>query len=104
MRVQVGVGAELACEVAAAGHLDLDDLGAQQRELVGAERPGEHVRQVEDADPCPALCSSSSGLSQLQRRTKGLGTSRSDEIQTHFVCRYSLMASVPDSRPMPDSL
>src|SRR5215211_2631170 len=39
-----------------------------------------------------------------QRRMKGLGTSRSLEIHTHLVCRYSLIASVPDSRPMPEFL
>src|SRR5438067_350490 len=39
-----------------------------------------------------------------QRRMKGLGTSRSLEIHTHLVCRYSLIASMPDSRPIPEFL
>ena len=105
-RVQGAVGAELAREVAAVGHLDLDDVGAEQGELVGAERPGENVGEVEDANPCQGsahrLLSCATG--GRQRFTNGLGTSGSDEIQTHFVCRYSLIASLPDSRPMPDSL
>jgi hypothetical protein len=29
--------------------LDLDDVGAHQRQLVRAERPRQHVRQVDDA-------------------------------------------------------
>ena len=45
----LGVRAEAAGEVAAAGLLDLDDLGAHEGELVGAERARQHVRQVEDA-------------------------------------------------------
>jgi hypothetical protein len=35
--------------VALAGLLDLDDLGAHVAEGHGAERPGEHARQVDDA-------------------------------------------------------
>lgn len=42
--------------------------------------------------------------SRCQRRMKGLGTSRSVEIHTHLVSRYSLIASAPDSRPMPERL
>lgn len=39
--------------------------------------------------------------SRRQRITKGFGTSVSVEIQTVLVCRYSLIASCPLSRPMP---
>ena len=101
-----GIGAELARQVAAVGHLDLDDVGAEQGQLVGAERTGQDVGQVEDADPASALLIGAflATRRRRQRCTNGFGTSRSEEIQTHLVCRYSLIVSVPDSRPMPDSL
>ncbi len=50
--LSVGVGAELAREVAAVGHLDLDHVRAQVRELMRAERSGEHVGEVDDAQAC----------------------------------------------------
>jgi hypothetical protein len=40
---------ETAGEVAIAGHFDLDDFSAEQTQLIAAERPGQHVRQVEHA-------------------------------------------------------
>jgi hypothetical protein len=48
--VEGGIGAELAREIAHAGRLHLDDLGAQQRELIGSERPCEHIGEIEDAN------------------------------------------------------
>ena len=39
-----------AAHVVPAGALDLDDVGAEQRQLVAAEGPGEHLREIEDAD------------------------------------------------------
>jgi hypothetical protein len=31
--------------------LDLDDVGPEHRQLIGRERAGQHVRDVDDADP-----------------------------------------------------
>jgi len=45
--IELGIGAELAREVARARHLDLDYLGAELRQLIAAERAGEHVGQIE---------------------------------------------------------
>ena len=45
-----GSGPEMPGEVTLPGHLHLHDLGAEQRELVGAVRPGEDVGQVEHPD------------------------------------------------------
>ena len=39
-----------AARLVAVARLDLDDVGAQERELVGAVRPGEVAGEVEDAD------------------------------------------------------
>ena len=39
-----------AGEIAAVGVLDLDHLGAEEREVQRGERTGEDVRQIEDAD------------------------------------------------------
>ena len=39
-----------AAHVVAARPLDLDDVGAEQRQLVAAERAREHLREIEDAD------------------------------------------------------
>src|SRR5205807_1974120 len=36
--------------VVAGLRLDLDDVGAEQRQLIGAERPGEIAGEIEDAD------------------------------------------------------
>jgi hypothetical protein len=48
--VEPRVGAQLAREVAVLGHLDLDHLGAQQGELIGAQRPRQNVGEVQHAD------------------------------------------------------
>lgn len=48
--VELGVGAQLAGQVAGARGFHLDDLGAHMGELVAAEGPGQHVGEVEDAD------------------------------------------------------
>src|SRR5580700_8834007 len=45
-----GIGAELAGEIARTGRLDLDDLGAQQCELIGPERPCQHIGEIEHAN------------------------------------------------------
>ena len=42
--------AQLAGQVAAVGVLDLDHLGAQQRQVHGGERAGQDVGQVQDPD------------------------------------------------------
>src|SRR5262249_22985269 len=49
--IEFGIGAELARQVAAAGHLDFDHLGAQLRELIAAERAGQHVGQIQHPRP-----------------------------------------------------
>ncbi len=41
---------ELARQVAALRRLDLDHIGAEQRQLIAAVRAGQHVGQIEDAD------------------------------------------------------
>ena len=46
--IELGIGAQLAGQIAGAGHLDLDHLGAEQRQLIAAERARKHVGQVED--------------------------------------------------------
>ena len=56
--VEVGIGAELAREVAGLRHLDLDDFRAEQRKFVGAQRTSEHIAQVKDADPGQGLAHS----------------------------------------------
>ena len=48
--VERRVRAEVAGQVAVARHLDLDDLGAEQHQLVAAVRAGQDVGQVEDPD------------------------------------------------------
>ena len=45
--IELGIGAELARQVARAGHLDLDHLGAELRQLIATEWAGEHVGQIE---------------------------------------------------------
>jgi hypothetical protein len=45
--VERGICAELAGEIARTGRLDLDDLSAQQRELIGPERPCQHIGEIE---------------------------------------------------------
>ena len=44
------IGAEPARQVAALRDLDLDDFGAEPREMIAAERAGQDVGQVEDAN------------------------------------------------------
>ena len=48
--VELRHDAELARQVAVLGVLDLDHLGAQQREVQRGERPGQHVGEVQDLD------------------------------------------------------
>ncbi|GAA4461321.1 hypothetical protein GCM10023170_064200 [Phytohabitans houttuyneae] len=38
----------MAGEVALAGSFDLDDLGAEEHQVIAAVRPGQHVRQIQD--------------------------------------------------------
>ncbi|WOH54852.1 hypothetical protein [Bradyrhizobium sp. sBnM-33] len=44
------IGAKAPREIASIGVFDLDNLRAQAREMVAAERACQHVRQVEDTD------------------------------------------------------
>ena len=69
--VELRVGAELAREVARPRDFDLDHVGAEVRELVAAERSGEHVGQVEDADAGqgPGCTGSSHFASSVRPRT-----------------------------------
>src|SRR5262249_62407896 len=53
---------ELAASLVAVTRLDLHDVGAEQRELVGPVRPGEIAREVEDADAGERLAHASSRL------------------------------------------
>ena len=46
--VELGIGAELAREIAGARRLDLDHLGAELRQLIAAERSGQHIGEVEN--------------------------------------------------------
>src|SRR5438876_5551512 len=48
-RIQLFVGAELTREIAGPRHFDLDDLCSELSQLVCAKRPGEHIRQIQDA-------------------------------------------------------
>ena len=48
--VQCVIGATAAALVGIVRVLDLDDVGALQRKLVGGKRPGQHMRDVDDAD------------------------------------------------------
>ena len=68
------------------GHLDLDHVGAEQRQLIGAERPGQHIGQVEDADAVRAACRSCDRSAPDER----VGTSRSVEIQTVLISQVFL--------------
>ena len=68
--VERRVGAELARQIAVLGHLDLDHLRAEQRELVGAERPGQHVGQIEHPDSRQRLGHWHSSV-EAERRVSG---------------------------------
>ena len=64
--------APVARLVAAAGMLDLDDVGAERAEDLGGRRPGERARQVEHADAGerggrPSAASSRHALSARMR-------------------------------------
>ena len=48
---RVGGGAEAAALVAAGAVLDLDHIGAEQRELLCAVRTGEHLGEIDNAHP-----------------------------------------------------
>src|SRR5205814_5413407 len=48
--VERPVGAALAALVGFIGVLDLDDVGAQHRQLIGGEWAGQHMGDVDDAD------------------------------------------------------
>ena len=48
--VEFLVGAGAAALVGIVGMLDLDDVGAQHRQLIGRERPGQHMGDVDDAN------------------------------------------------------
>src|SRR4029077_8482323 len=48
--VQFGVGPARAALVRIVRIIDLDDVGAEHRELIGGERPRQHMRHVDDAD------------------------------------------------------
>src|SRR5690606_22967738 len=61
--VELGIGAQLAGQVARAARLDLDDFRPQVGELVAGERAGQHIGQVQDAHTlqgsiCHSLCQS----------------------------------------------
>jgi hypothetical protein len=47
-RASPGIGAIAEAHVVAVARFDLDDVGAEQRELVGGVRPREDTREVED--------------------------------------------------------
>src|SRR5262249_39776893 len=47
--IETGIRTELARQIARAGHLDLDPLGAKLRKLIATERTSQHIGQVEDA-------------------------------------------------------
>jgi hypothetical protein len=47
--------AEVADHVEIIGRLDLDDVGAEHRQLVGAKGSGEHVREIEYAETFECL-------------------------------------------------
>ena len=46
--VELGIGAELAGKIARPRRLDLDHLGAELRQLIAAEWPGQHIGEVEN--------------------------------------------------------
>src|SRR5262249_48012147 len=48
--VENPVAARVAALVVVVWVLDLDDVGAQQRQLVRRERAGQHVRDIDDLD------------------------------------------------------
>src|SRR5262249_44127266 len=48
--VEASVATRVAALVVVVGVLDLDDVGPQQGQLIGCERPGQHVGNVDDAD------------------------------------------------------
>jgi DNA-binding IclR family transcriptional regulator len=50
LAAEARVGAELPCQVSGPGHLDLDHVRPEKRQLVARERAGEHVGHIEDAD------------------------------------------------------
>ena len=49
-RLSVLVGAGAAALVGVVGMLDLDHVGAQHGQLIGGERPRQHMGDVDDAD------------------------------------------------------
>ena len=48
--------AKLPREIAARGRLDLDDVGAELGELIAAERPRQHICEVQYANPSRSPC------------------------------------------------
>ena len=64
-------GREMPGLVAAAGRLDLQHLGAEIAEALGAERPGQHPRQIDDPEPVerpgPGACSIGCSVVRFRR-------------------------------------
>src|SRR5207245_8910411 len=48
--VEGAVAARIAALVVLRGMLDLDDVGSQKPQLIRRERPGQHMRDVDDLD------------------------------------------------------
>lgn len=66
--------------------------------------PGVLALHVPPFERCGRVASLAPGPALAQRRTKGLPAGASVLIQTVLVSRYSWIASMPFSRPMPESL
>src|SRR3954454_3250869 len=81
-RVHVRQIAQLAAgHVAAAGLLDLDDVGSHPREELRADRAGLHVRHVEDADALEGLRNGHRGALLLVHRL--VHGSRRERVRVH---------------------
>jgi hypothetical protein len=63
--IEFGISAELARQVAGARHLDFDDLGSELCQLIAAERPGEHVGQIQHSRACEKISHAYSAQTEL---------------------------------------
>ena len=70
--VPAGQAGEIAEVVADAGSLDFDNVGAEQLQMVGAERSGERMRQIEDTEPLKRLHGRERSAAAARRATQGV--------------------------------
>ena len=99
--IQVDIRPQLTGQVARIGHFDLDDIGAQKRELIGAERPRQYIRQIQYADTRQGLCHSIPRLmlaDRLQLTLEQNSIPNNYFLESCFYSRSRFMASETSGR------